>query len=100
MKKLLTSLSLLCLSLPAYCEEVEQYVCTQYGLKDALETIWIILKFLSPIIILFFIVLAVTLLLEWYASDVENHPERKIILIIMNVIFGILTLGLIFMRRK
>ena len=63
MKKLLTSLSLLCLSLPAYCEEVEQYVCTQYGLKDALETIWIIL-------------------------------------IIMNVIFGILTLGLIFMRRK
>ena len=97
MKKLLTSLSLLCLSLPAYCEE---FASAEYGLKDIFEVLWIVTKFLSPIIILFFITLAVMLLLEWYASDVENHPERKIILIIMNIIFGVLTLGLIFLRRK
>lgn len=97
MKKILTSFSLLCLSLPAYCEE---FVSTEYGFKDIFEVLWMMLKFFSPIIILFFLVLAVTLLLEWYASDVENHPERRIIVNIIYIILGILTLGMIFLNRK
>lgn len=93
MKKILLSLYLVCQAImPAYCDS-----------GDA-ETLWYLFKMflliISPFVILFIIVFLLSLLLEWYASDVENHPERRLIVIIIDIILGILTLGTIWLNRR
>lgn len=107
MKKLLLSLSLLSLSATAYCgpqpyyDSWWEYFRSLFDIAHAI-LIWSVgaLVILSPFIIVAFVITGISWLLEWYASDVENHPERRIIVNIMYIILGILTLGMIFLNRK
>lgn len=96
MKKLLY-LPILLLSQLAYCEEL-------YTFSDCVSIIGYYLKVFTPLIILlaviFFVILIIILLSEWYKSDIENHPERTLIIAFMDIILGVLTLGLVWLNKR